>query len=176
MLPVPGVLDLDRLLAGEYSPGLDELPLAELWERRAEYAEAEVALALLRRLVQVRLDVVVTELAVRGGAGVWELSPLAETRPCWRSPAGAAVAGLALGGGGLAGLTAELDAIVDDEAAGTMAWRDEGELRRLGDALVRLERRVAAQRRALAERIDRLQSEVVRRYRCDGAGPDAWGA
>lgn len=173
-------LDLDRLLADEYVAGLTELAMADLRVRKTECGEVESALSYLRRLVQGRLDIVLAELNRRsegseGGNG--ELSDIVESLPKILSEAR---------GRNLAGrlptvdlpdvnhrlLTADLDRIIDIDKMGALAEIDESQLRGVADALVELEKQVSSQRRALHERLDLLQGEVVRRYKSGEASVD----
>lgn len=174
---MPQALDLDRLLADDYVAGLGDLTMADLRARKNECSDAEGALSYLRRLVQVRLDIVVAELQARADGGTGELSDLVDHL------------GEILAEGGtrtLAGrlpsldlpdvdhrlLSADLDAIFDVDQAGALPETDEAEVRRVADSLVELERRVSAQRRALHEHLDLLQAEVVRRYKSGEASVD----
>lgn len=170
-------LDLDRLLADEYIAGIGELSMTDLRARKAECSEVEGALSYLRRLVQVRLDIVMAELENRAAGGSGELSELVEHLGEILAEGGTrTVAGrlpsLALPDVDHQLLTADLDAIIDVDKAGALPETDEDEVRRIADALVELERRVSAQRRALHEHLDKLQAEVVRRYKSGEATVD----
>ncbi|MFP5375386.1 MAG: hypothetical protein ACLGIO_01215, partial [Acidimicrobiia bacterium] len=63
--------------------------------------------------------------------------------------------------------------IFDVGRAARLAEMDEAEVRRLADRLEELERRVSADRRALHQRLDALQAEVVRRYKSGEESPDS---
>ena len=170
-------LDLDRLLADTYVARIGELSMVDLRARRTECSEVEGALSYLRRLVQVRLDIVMAELENRAAGGSGELSELVDRLGEILAEGGTrTVAGrlpsLVLPDVDYELLTADLDAIIDVEKAGALAETDEGEVRRIADALVELERRVSSQRRALHEHLDKLQAEVVRRYKSGEATVD----
>lgn len=170
-------LDLDRLLAADYVADIGALPMADLRARKAECGEAEGALSYLRRLVQVRLDIVLAELQSRAAGGTGELSELVEHLPEILAEGGTrTVAGrlpsLTLPDLDHHQLAADLDAIFDLDKAGALPETDDVELRRIADALVELERRVSDQRRALHERLDVLRAEVVRRYKSGEATVD----
>ena len=164
------VLELDRLLSAEYLAGLSELPMAELRARKAECGRAEAALSYLRRLVQVRLDIVVAEMARRAEGGTGELSEIIEHLPEILAEGGTRtltgrLTSLDLPDVNHRLLTAELDRIFDVGRAALLSEMDDAAMRRLADQMDELERRVSGQRRALHERLDALQAEVVRRYK-----------
>lgn len=170
-------LDLDRLLADDYVAGIGELPMADLRARKSECSEAEAALSYLRRLVQVRLDIVLAELQSRADGGTGELSELVEQLPEILAEGGTrTMAGrlpsLTLPDVEDHQLSADLDAIFDVDKAGALPQTDDAEVRRIADGLVELERRVSDQRRALHERLDMLQAEIVRRYKSGEATVD----
>ena len=171
------VLDLDRLLADEYVAGLGDLAMADLRARKAECGEVESALSYLRRLVQGRLDIVLAELNRRTEGGNGELSDIVESLPRILSEErGRNVAGrlptVDLPDVNHRLLTADLDRIIDIDKMGALAEMDESQLRGVADALVELEKLVSSQRRALHERLDLLQGEVVRRYKSGEASVD----
>lgn len=172
-------LDLDRLLAPDYVAGLPELPMAQLRARKAECADAESALSYLRRLVQVRLDIVVAELQRRAEGASGELSEIIDNLPDilaergTRTSTGGRLPSLDLPDVNHRLLTKELDLIFDVDKATVLAEMPEDGVRGLADAMVELERTVSSQRRALHERLDALQAEVVRRYKSGEATVDS---
>ncbi len=170
-------LGLERLLADDYLGDVEQLAMDELRSRKAECDEVELTLSYLRRLVQGRLDIVHAELQRRAGGEGGDLSSIVEHLPEILSEGGRRA-----GMGRLATLigpdvnhrrlTADLDRIVDVDKVGALPAMPEEEVRALADALVELERTVSAQRRALHERMDVLQSEIVRRYKSGEASVD----
>ncbi|MGH9282074.1 MAG: aerial mycelium formation protein [Acidimicrobiales bacterium] len=170
-------LDLDRLLADDYLAGLTELPMADLRARKAECGEAETALSYLRRLVQVRLDIVLAELQRRAQGGTGELSEIIDQLPEILAERGTRTTtgrfpSLDLPDVNHRLLTADLDRIFDVNKASTLAETSDDDVRALADAMVELERRVSSQRRGLHERLDALQAELVRRYKTGEASVD----
>lgn len=170
-------LDLDRMLAPAYLDGLGQLPMADLRARKAECGDAESALSYLRRLVQVRLDIVLAELQRRAEGGTGELSEIIDHLPEILAERGTRTTGGRLPSLDLPDvnhrlLTADLDRIFDVDKASVLSETDDDGVRGLADAMVELERRVSAQRRALHERLDTLQAEVVRRYKSGEATVD----
>lgn len=69
-------------------------------------------------------------------------------------------------------LTAELDTILGADEVGRLADLDRDQLSELAGRLGGLERRVSADRRALHERIDTLQAELVARHKSGRASVD----
>ncbi|HEX2700980.1 MAG TPA: hypothetical protein VHM89_12330 [Acidimicrobiales bacterium] len=170
--------DLDRILSEDYVAALGQLPMADLRARKRQCSEVEGALSYLRRLVQVRLDIVLAELENRASGGTGELSELVDHLGEILAEGGTrTVTGrlpsLTLPDVDHRLLTAELDAIFDVDKAGALPETDEQEVRRIADALVDLERSVSTDRRAVFERLDALQAEIVRRYKSGEASVDA---
>ena len=57
--------ELDRLIDASFVEGLEALPIEELRERRAVCQAREESVSYLRRVVQVRLDLLGTEVSHR---------------------------------------------------------------------------------------------------------------
>lgn len=177
-MPAMEGLELERLLAPDYLEGLSTLPMEEVRAKKEECGRAEGALSYLRRLVGVRLDIVRTEMERRAAGGTGELSEIIDHLPeilaegGTRTTTGRLVS-LDLPDVNLRLLTADLDRIFDVGRAARLAEMDEAEVRRLADRLAELERRVSADRRALHQRLDALQAEVVRRYKSGEESPDS---
>ncbi len=175
-----GSHDLGQLLAPDYLDGLSGLPIAELRARRGVCQEVEVALSYVRRLVQGRLDIVLAEVRRRAAGGppvdvsalVAELPQILADRV--RSP----------GNGRLPTFMApdevevdqalldRLEHIVPASRLSALDELDEPAVRQAADDLSTLEREVSVQRRALFERIDAIQEEIVRRYKSGEATVD----
>lgn len=171
--------DLERLLAPSYLDGLEERSLPDIRAMREDCQRLETKVSFLRRLAQGRLDVVHATLERRRQGRdadlttvVAELSDIiGEGHP--RPP----------GPGRLpmhmapdlddADLTAELDGVIDAEQIGQLPTMPEDRLQALVDALTEFESETSDRRRALHERIDRLQAEIVRRYKDGAASADA---
>lgn len=172
-------LGLERLLADDYLDGLEELPMAELRARKNECDEVEISLSYLRRLVQGRLDIVYAELQRRaGGESGGDLSAIVEHLPEILSEGGRSA-----GAGRLSALiapdvnyrllSADLDRIIDIDKVAALTEMDDAQVRRIADALEDLERTVSGRRRALHERMDAFQAEIVRRYKTGEATVDS---
>jgi hypothetical protein len=176
-----GTHDLAVLLGPDYLDGITGLPMETLRSRRGDCQEVEVALSYLRRLVQGRLDIVLAALRRRADgeapsdldALVAELPHILSDRvrspgngrlPTFMAPDEVEVDQALLARLDSIAGAAELTALADvaDEALATM-----------GDELTLLEREVSATRRALFERIDAIQEEIVRRYKTGEATVDS---
>src|SRR2546423_921519 len=72
-----------------------------------------------------------------------------------------------------ADLVARIDGIADGKRLSSLPELDDVDISRLSDELADLERELSLQRRALHERIDVLQEELVRRYKTGEASVDS---
>lgn len=170
---------LDDLLATGFSESLGSLALSEVRARRAAATEVETGLSYLRRLVQGRLDIVLAEHARRkAGLAAGDVADLVQRLPeilgdHVHAP-GSGRLPVLMGPGDLdPALASRLDSIVDPARLGDLADLADGELEAVRSKLYDLEREVSAQRRALHEVLDRLQEEIVRRYRSGEASVDS---
>jgi hypothetical protein len=180
--------DLGRLLTDSYLSGIESKSLDDIRSMRAECQSAEVALSYLRRLAQGRLDIVqaylVRPVAEGGDAGdpaatePADLAALVEGLPAILSSG----PGRPPGPGHMmmvlapdteeADLTAELDSVVGSDEIGHLGELSQERLSSMADGLEEIERRVSADRRALHQRIDTLQAELVSRYKTGRASVD----
>jgi hypothetical protein len=170
--------DLDRILTSSYLDGVASLSTAEIRALRTECQEAEVAQSYLRRLIQGRLDIVHTYLEHPGSDALRDLGTLVNDLPSIlssgprRSSGTAHLPQLLSPDTEEADLTAELDAVLGADEIGTLAELDIDQLTAIASQLEVLERRVSADRRALHERIDTLQAELVERHKTGRATVD----
>jgi hypothetical protein len=161
---------LAALLADDYLAGLSELDLDAVREKRAACQEVEVALSYLRRVAQGRLDIVLAELDRRAGGGPADLAALVERLPeilseRVRAPGLGRLPTLMAPDLEVLDVAAELDAVADPTRLADLADLDDAAVRTLAERLEQVEARLSADRRALHERIDRIQEEIVRRYK-----------
>jgi hypothetical protein len=169
------------ILAPGYLDGVTSVTIEEIRARRAACQAVEVSLSYLRRLVQGRLDIVLAEVHRRDeGAPEEDLHSLVERLPEILSDHvhapgnGRLSTFMAPGDTDLDDeLLKQLDDIVDAERLATLPALTDERVRGLVDELTTLERSVSGQRRALHERIDALQEELVRRYRTGEASVDS---
>ena len=170
--------DLDRILTADYLDGIGERSLADIRSMRTECQEAEVAQSYLRRLIQGRLDIVHTYLEHPGSDALRDLSSLVNDLPAILSSGPRRSSGiehlpqLLSPDTEEADLTTELDVILGADEIGTLADLDVDQLKVIASRLEVLEKRVSADRRALHERIDTLQAELVDRHKTGRASVD----
>jgi chaperonin cofactor prefoldin len=62
--------------------------------------------------------------------------------------------------------------VLDADHTAALPTMSEAELRAVGERLTAIEQRISDQRRALHERIDKLQAEIVSRYKTGEASVD----
>lgn len=172
--------DLDRLLAPDYLEGIAELPIEDVRARREACKETEVGLSYVRRVVQGRLDIVLADIQRRqSGEGPSDLASLVEQLkrgeilgdkvrapgvgrlPTYMAPADSDGT-----------MSEELDRVIGKARLEALPDLSDAEVQQVADDLGALERTVSAQRRALHERIDAFQEEIVRRYRTGEASVD----
>jgi hypothetical protein len=170
--------ELDRILATTYLDGIGERSLADIRSMRTECQEAEVALSYLRRLIQGRLDIVHAYLEHPGSDTAPDLASLVNDLPGILSsgpgrPPGPGHGPLLLSPDTEeSDLTAELDAVLGADEIGTLADLEIDQLNSLAGQLEAIESRVSVDRRALHERIDTLQAELVNRHKTGRASVD----
>ncbi len=170
--------DLDRILSSDYLDGIEDRSLAEIRSMRTECQEAEVALSYLRRLIQGRLDIVHTYLEHPGSDALRDLGTLVNDLPGILSSGPGRPSGpehlpqLLSPDTEEADLTAELDAVLGADQISTLADMDIDQLTTIAGRLEDIERRVSGDRRALHERIDALQAELVNRHKTGRASVD----
>jgi hypothetical protein len=174
---MPGT-EIDVLLDPAFLEGLRQLPLNDIRARRKECNEIEVGWSYFRRLVQGRLDIVL-EVAHRREAG----EPADASSLVARLPEILGEHVHSAGNGRLPfllapaeqdqGLIDRMDAIVDVDRLSELPPLSDEELGSIVEALSELEREASATRRALHEVMDRLQEELVRRYKSGEANVDS---
>ncbi len=163
---------LNRVLANDYLADLGGRSVADLRSLRAECQTVENKLSYLRRLVQGRLDIVTGEQERRkGGGDPGDTADLIERLPEILSDR--------IRGPGTGRPPANLE---PGELSGTLVDR----LNVIGDgddasddvleasvfALTELEGEVSSFRRAMFDRIDRIETELTARYRDGSASVD----
>ncbi|MFP3914106.1 MAG: hypothetical protein ACLFWM_04465 [Actinomycetota bacterium] len=168
---------IDLALSEEFSADLESLPLDELRGRRDMAEEVERELSYYRRLFHGRMDLLAFEMRRRRGE---ESRTLIEALP------EILASGIPSGGemGELRHLSVELklpevtgrrdmDRILEGEALTRVTTMDTEELADFQVALGEAERAISSQRRTLHEVIDRLQAEIIDRYKRGLAGTEA---
>lgn len=171
--------ELDRLLEPGFAEDVAGVDMDELRRRREACQSREESVSYLRRVIQVRLDLLGSELARRQSGE----DPLASDELIARLPDILADHGRAPGFGQpprelrIPDIDGDLEALVDDIVApgrlADMASIPSDELASMVGRLEALEQEVSTTRRDLHLQIDRLQAEVTRRYRSGEATVDA---
>ena len=168
----------DRILSGTYLDGIETRSLAEIRSMRTECQEAEVALSYLRRLIQGRLDIVHTYPEHSGSGGTPDLAALVDDLPGilssgpGRPPGPGHLPQLLTPDTEESDLTAELDAALGPDQIASLADLGTDQLREIATRLEAIETRLSSDRRALHERIDYLQAELVDRHKTGRATVD----
>lgn len=161
-----------------YLEGLESWTLQEVRSRRDVATETETGLSYLRRIVQGRLDIVVAEQRHREHGERADVSELVDELPSILS-GNVHAPGLgrlpALIGPGEIDHTLEhrLEEILPASHLAQLPDLSDDELRSAATDLTEFERSVSTQRRAVLDVLDRLQDEIVRRYRTGEATVDS---
>ena len=162
-------IQLGRLLGPDYLEGLKGRSLAEVRAIRAECQVAETAVSYLRRMAQGRLDIVHAYLG-RGENDIVDLNSLVEQLPGIISagpqrPEGPGRLPSQMSPDMEGDFIAELDTVLDAERIAELPTMERQSLLELAERLSEIESRSSSERRALHERIDKLQAEIVSRYK-----------
>jgi molybdopterin converting factor subunit 1 len=172
-------LNVDEAFDPGYVADLGGLSLTDLRGKRQACAELETDLSYLRRLAQARLDLIVAE-SERRHLGLSEPAPdaLVEQLPqilaehTHAAGLGRLPTVFAPAEGTQLSLTARVEELLPSDKLGSLGTLSSAELSELLTSLSNLERDVSAERRALHDIQDRLQEELVRRYRSGEANVD----
>ena len=165
----------DLAQSPEFTSGLEGLSLEELRSRRRTCADLDLELSYHRRLLQGRLDLIAFEVRRRAGEEQRSLlEALPEVLAGWAAgEAGlperrvpVAIPDLAMQG------RREVDQALADDFLARLPEMDDSELSAVQQRLAETEAEVSRQRRAVFEASDRLQAELVRRYRRGLQGGD----
>jgi hypothetical protein len=173
--------ELDRLLKPDYLGDVPSRSIEEIRAMREECRRSEDGLSYVRRQVQGRLDIVASELQRRAegkgpsdaadivdqlpailGHGVQARGRIVEIRPTSLAPAE-----------DTGPLMVELEGILHMSSLTGLGQITDDELRNLVDRLTEYERTVSERRRALHDRLDALQAEIVRRYKSGEVSVDS---
>ncbi len=164
------------MLAPDFVEGLSDMALADLRERRHQCEEVEVALSYVRRMAQGRLDLIHAESARRisGEPVPDDLVDQLSTALAHNvtAPGAGRLASVMAPDMESSNLMVDLDSIVGPAQLASPEELGQDDLDALIEALAAYEAAISAQRRALHERIDSIQAEVVRRYKSGEASID----
>ena len=153
-----------------YLDGLGEWPLEEVRSRRADAQELETGLSYLRRMVQGRLDIVVAEQRHGETGERVDVSELVEELPAILSgnvhaPGLGRLPTMMAPGEIDADLERRLEEILPPADLANLPDLPGDELVRVAADLTEFERSVSTTRRSVLDVLDRLDEEMVRRYR-----------
>lgn len=170
---VGGRRRLDRVLYPAFTADLATLSMPELRARRDEAAQEETDLSYLRRLLQVRLDLVAAEQAHRGGAPGRTVDDLSRVL-------GTGVTGAAHGSGRFLTVNPSRagehrrasEALATDPFLSDVTTLDDAQLDAALAAYQREEHQVSELRRRVQAVMDACNAEVGLRYRDGGATVD----
>lgn len=161
-----------------YLEGLEGWPLDEVRSRRDEATEIETGLSYLRRIVQGRLDIVMAEEQHRKHGDQADVSALVEELPAILSgnvhaPGLGRLPTILAPGDMDSVLERRLEDVLPAAQLAAVHELSEAALRRAAEDLTEFEHSVSTQRRAVLDVLDRLQDEIVRRYRTGEATVDS---
>lgn len=168
---------IDQALSEDFAEGIEELTLDEVRRRRDMAEEVEREFSYYRRLLHGRMDLLAFELRRRRGE---ETRSLIEALP----EIIASGLGSASSMGESRHLSVELhlpevmgrrdlDHILEDDGLTRIASMEEDEIVDFQLGLAEAEKIVSEQRRKLHVVIDRLQAEIIDRYKRGLAGSDS---
>ena len=171
----------ERVTHPSYLEGLDSKSIEELRTLRDESREAETEASFERRLCQARLDILKAEVARReGGSSSSDLvaslpeilggeertsgdgeQALPSRAPDFATPRNADIP------------RRRVEEVVGEQTLARLPDIEAEELQRIIESLEEHESRVSSRRRSIQEVMDKIQSEIVRRYASGEADPTA---
>jgi hypothetical protein len=170
--------ELARVLDPQYLDGLSERGLDDVRRMRSECEIAETAVSFLRRMAQGRLDLIHAYLDRRTRTEINDMHAFVDDLPSIIAAGPPPRTGpMRLAGNRLPDahpedLATELDAVLGADKMSELGTLGDDELNAIADELAEMEARISRQRRALHEQIDRLQAEIVSRYKTGRATVD----
>lgn len=169
----------DQVTAPEYLDGLESWPIGDVRARRDEATEVETGLSYMRRMVQGRLDILLAEQQRRRqGGDVEDVGDLVARLPTIlgdhvHAPGlGRLPTLLAPGDVDRAADEVAIEAILPSARLASLSDLPDDEIDQASHGLDDLERTISSQRREVFDVLDRLQREIVRRYRTGEASVD----
>lgn len=170
--------ELGLVLDPHYLDGISDRSLDEIREMRAECERTETAVSFLRRMAQGRLDLIHAYLDRRSRTEINDMrafvddlpSIIAAGPPPKSGPP--RMAGSRLPDAHPEDLATELDTVLGADKMSDLESLEDAQLEAIADDLAVMEARISAQRRSLHEQIDRLQAEIVSRYKTGRATVD----
>lgn len=169
---------IDRILADDYLGSLEDVSTDTLRRMRDECEEEESGISYARRVLQGRLDILRAEVNRRREEGhgdadgiLASLPSILADEPRTSSPVDARPT-RHLVPPAVKYHRREVDTIADDSSLADVRTRPLDELAELADELAEKERELSATRQTLFDRIDRLQAELIERYKSGATNVD----
>ena len=167
----------DRIFESTYVQDIDSLPIEELRTRRAECAEAEAELSYARRLLQGKLDILGHELKRRAAGGDSDLESLISKLPGILADEGAPTAlqrhTTVVMPKNFEKQRRGIDRLASDSTLSMLESLSSGEVTQIVERLTEAESKTSEDRRRIQGVIDKLNAELVRRYREGTEDPSA---
>ncbi len=167
---------IDILLDPDFLTDLETVDVATLRDRRTMADEVETELSFYRRLLHGRLDLLAFELNRRRGD---ETRSLIDALP--------EILGAGERAGGQHARVPQLlapdlpeerrrhiDRVLDDDFLTRLAEIDESELHAVQEVLADTEHEISTSRKAVQQVFDRIQAEIMRRYKEGRVDPDEY--
>lgn len=171
------VAEVSEVTDPAFIEGLEGWTLQDVRTRREEVNETETGLSYLRRIVQGRLDIVVAEQGHRRTGEKADVSELVDELPSIlaehvHAPGLGRLPTLLAPGRLDRALEEQLESILSEDRLANLSEVTDQELAATATALADFEKSVSSIRRSVLDVLDRLQDEVVRRYRTGEATVD----
>ena len=169
---------LSEVTDPDFLEGLESWSLADVRARRDTATELETALSYLRRIVQGRLDIILAEQHHREHGERADVHDLVEELPTILSgnvhaPGLGRLPTLLAPGEIDSALEQRLEEILPAGRLAALNDLSDDDLHTAVEGMTEFERSVSGQRRAVLDVLDRLQEEIVRRYRTGEATVDS---
>jgi hypothetical protein len=168
---------VDRVTDPAYTADLEKKPEQDLRAMRDECRDGETDVSFERKLCQARIDILTAELARREGKEGGDLvsllpqilasersgreGPLPDRAPDLSIPRTADIP------------RRRVEEIAGERTLSRLSQIPDDEIRQIIDSLREHEREMSARRKALQEVLDRIQAELMRRFKSGEADPTA---
>lgn len=159
---------LDRLSDPDYLSDLQDLPIDDLRNRRAECSEVEEELSYARRLLQGKLDILFHEITRRTDGGESSLESLIAKLPTILADEGSTSVGRHMNvelPKNFEMQRREVERVASESIFAKLPEMESKQLEELAERLTQCEAQISEERRTVQDVLDVLNSEVVRRYR-----------
>lgn len=169
-MPPMEAVPLETLTDPSFTEDLSALHISDIRARRDRCSEAEVGVSYARRMVHGRLDIVHAEQRRRQGEDDGDISSLVEQLPRIlgenvHAPGNGRLPQIMAPAESDLVATREVDAVAPLAVMGRLERLSDEELTGLEANLTAIERRISGQRHQLHGVFDKLQEEIIRRYR-----------